>query len=103
MFSLWDDSIYFCDGWFIYSGAKGNNSVISWECANKIECDYYKYQASMDVNMLGYEYNDAYLSRGLVKNENNEWILPKYQTDELPIGSACQQLSALAPKYLVTA
>lgn len=81
MFKLWEDSIVFERGLYVYCDGHGNNSVISKDCANEIEKNYQKYQASMDVCREGRDRKEAYKSRGL--DENGSKLL-KYETDDLP-------------------
>ena len=80
--SFWEDKIIFLDGWFIYMDGKGNNSVISFECARQIERKYQEYQASMDVNRGGIEPDIAYPSRGF-RNSNGRYVYKNYKVDQL--------------------
>ena len=72
-FTMWENSIIFQNGMFFYRDGKGHNSFICRERAKEIEVNYYKYQASMDVDRGGWDPDTAYPGRGFSKNENGEW------------------------------
>lgn len=84
-FTMWEEKIVFLNGWFVYMDGKGNNSIISHERARMLELGYQRYQASMDVNRGGAEYEQAYPSRGFVL-KGKEYIYEKFRVDQLIIG-----------------
>lgn len=72
-FRLWDDCVIFKDGMYYYLDGKGGASLISKECAKKIEADYYYYQAGMDVDRGGEDPERAYRGRGFSKDADGNW------------------------------
>ncbi|HKM33866.1 MAG TPA: leucine-rich repeat domain-containing protein [Lachnospiraceae bacterium] len=85
-FSMWDETIEFRDGWFVYVGGDGNNSVMTRECAKSIEEGYHRYQASMDVDRGGLEPDEAFQSRGFQKVGRDYVYDMPYIVDMLPDG-----------------
>lgn len=83
-FKMWERRIIFRNGRFLYTDEKGNNSIISRECARKKEEDYYGYQASMDVNRGGQRPESAYPSRGFSADKDYNWVYSReYKVDSL--------------------
>ncbi len=72
-FRLWDERVIFENGMYYYLDGSGRASLISKECAKKIEADYYCYQAGMDVNRGGMDPEIAYPGRGFSKDSNGNW------------------------------
>ncbi len=72
-FRLWDDCVIFKNGMYYYLDGKGGASLISKECAKKIEADYYDYQARMDVDRGGASPERAYPGRGFSKDADGNW------------------------------
>lgn len=66
-FHMWQDKIIFKDGWYLFLGGKGNNSVITSACARRMEEEYNRYQAGMDVDRGGIDPNIAFPNRGFKK------------------------------------
>lgn len=84
-FKMWDETIEFRGGWFVYVGGNGNNSVMTRECAKGIEEGYHRYQASMDVDRGGMEPDMAFPSRGFKKVGQWDYVYDRpYIIDELP-------------------
>ena len=81
MFELWEDKVLFKDGLYVYVDGKGNNSVVSHDCANEIEEDYERYQAHMDIDRGGMKPKYAYDARGF--NEDGSKLV-QYRTDNIP-------------------
>jgi|GEM_PF-1490783 len=63
-FKMWDSKIVFKNGWYLYLDGKGNNSVISPQCAREIEINHYRYMADMDTSRGGIEPDYAFKGRG---------------------------------------
>jgi len=72
-FRLWDDCVIFRNGMYYYLDGESGASLISMDCAKKIEADYYYYQAGMDVGRGGEEPERVYLGRGFSKDANGNW------------------------------
>lgn len=72
-FTMWENSIIFCDGRYYYLDGKGGASLISKECAIEVEANYYAYQARMDVDRGGMHPERAYPGRGFSKDEDGRW------------------------------
>lgn len=86
LYKLWEESVHYTDGWFIYCDGKGNNSVISPQCAKYTELSYQVYQAGQDIGRGGMEPDEAYRRRGLVKKYNGVkqgFELERYSTDRV--------------------
>lgn len=66
-FDMWQDKIIFKDGWYLFLGGKGNNSVITRACARRMEEEYNRYQANMDVDRGGIDPKVAFPNRGFKK------------------------------------
>lgn len=72
-FRLWDDYVIFKNGMYYYLDGEGGASLISKECAKKIESDYYLYQAGMDVDRGGEDPERVYPGRGFSKDADGNW------------------------------
>lgn len=79
LFSMWETSIAFCDGWYLLLDGKGQCSVISPEQARKHELDYVRYQASQDINRGGAPEEVAYASRGLKRVMGEDGKIYKWE------------------------
>lgn len=76
LYTMWERSIVFCDGWYLFLDGKGQCSVITHEQAREHEAGYVRYQASQDINRGGAPEEVAYASRGLKKvlDENGHFL-----------------------------
>lgn len=72
-FTMWEESVFFQDGYYLYMDGNNHVSVISKERAMNHEAEYYGYQASMDVGRGGVDPELAYPGRGFVKDESGHW------------------------------
>ena len=66
-FTMWQNKIIFKNGWYLFLGENGNNSVITGACARRMEAEYNRYQADMDVDRGGLSPELAYPGRGFKK------------------------------------
>lgn len=72
------------DGHFwLRDGASADGRAITLAEARKIEMDFYKYQASMDIAKAGEEPEAAFAGRGLVRDGSGQWTRESYAVDEL--------------------
>lgn len=67
---LWNESIDFIDGWFLFADGKGNYSVISEKCARNKIAWFQEYQASQDIGRGGVPEDVAYTGRGFKRTES---------------------------------
>ncbi len=65
LFTMWDASVHYCDGWFIYTDGRGRASVISGQRARDLEKGFNLYQASQDIDRGGCPPERAYERRGI--------------------------------------
>lgn len=68
-FTMWQNKIIFKNGWYLFLGENGNNSVITGACARRMEAEYNRYQADMDVDRGGLSPELAYPGRGFKKSD----------------------------------
>ena len=66
LFSMWERSVHYEDGWFILVGDGFHCSVISEQRARNLELGYQHYQASQDTGRGGLDPEIAYRNRGFV-------------------------------------
>lgn len=93
-FDIYQDKIIYKDGWFVYIRENGQNSVLTRQAAHKVEEDYLRYQAEMDVNRGGMNPNTAYRMRGFSKKKDYQYIFTAlYETDKLADSRSDQQFS----------
>ncbi len=84
-FTMWENGVFFSNGWFIYYDGRGNNSIISHKRARAFEEGYQRYQASMDVNRGGADYDCAYRNRGFTKKDDR-YVYERFRVDNLIVG-----------------
>lgn len=85
-FVMGENRIRFRDGLFFYLDGKGNRSLICEERAKEMEEQYYRYQASMDVDRGGVDPDIAYPGRGFSKCENGWWEYTRTSQTQLLAG-----------------
>ena len=80
---FWEDDIIFRDGGYVYADRLGAHHAITWEEARKKEREFQAYQASMDVNRGGMDWDAAHASRGFTRNAAGAWEYANYSVDLL--------------------
>lgn len=80
---FWEDYIVFQKGGYVYVDRQGNRHPITHEEARKKERDFYAYQAHMDVQRGGADYETAWSGRGFTQAANGKWEYLNYQVDKL--------------------
>ena len=63
---MWEKSVHYVDGWFVYADGEGHCSIISQQRARDLERRFLEYQASQDVQRGGLPREIAYPQRGFV-------------------------------------
>ena len=90
-FSMWADKIVFLNGWFIYMD-HGRNSIISHKCARGLEYNYNAYQAMMDIQRGGMDYDAAYAQRFPKRNG-----VYNYEVDSMIVG----KMAEIGPCFII--
>ena len=80
---FWEDYIIFRDGSYLYVDRLGAQHAITREEARKKEREFQAYQANMDVNRGGMDWDAAHASRGFTRNAGGAWEYVNYRVDLL--------------------
>lgn len=80
---FWEDYIIFRDGGYVYVDRLGAHHAITREEARKKEREFHAYQANMDVNRGGMDWDSAHASRGFTRNAGGAWEYVTYRVDLL--------------------
>ena len=87
LYSMWERSVHYADGWYIYSDGRGHASVISKQRARELELDYNCYQASQDINRGGAPFESAYNGRGIICTQGSDgrmhFEMASYEADHV--------------------